>query len=123
MNEETPPPFPPSTPVPPPPVPPVAMAWRWILWVLVSTVLPAVPWMTYGGSRNYENDGIMILTMVALALQLAASIAVAVGFCRRRAIGVGGAIGMTIVFMIASAAIGTAIWFTSCLVVVSADNR
>jgi hypothetical protein len=124
MNEDTPPPLPPQTPQPPVRTPSeVKMAPRWIAWIIASTVFPVIPWLTYGGSRNEESNIIFALTALAITVQIAASIAVGVGYCRRRAIGPGGAVGMSFVFMIASFAIGTAIWFTTCLTMVSVDYK
>lgn len=125
MSDVTPPPVPPPTQGGPSvPPPPVDMKTRWIMWVLASVVLPALPWLTaIGGSNSLQSTAIPILTLLALVLQLAASIAVALGFCKRRSIGAGGAIGMTLVFMLASVAIGTAVWFAVCVAFVSVDMR
>lgn len=100
------------------------MKTRWIMWVLASVVMPALPWLSaVGGTTNLQSTTIPLLTLLALVLQLAASIAVAIGFCKRRSIGAGGAIGMSLVFMIASVAIGTAVWFAVCVTLVSVDMR
>lgn len=126
MSNETPPPIPPPVqggPPSPPPAP-VDMKARWIMWVLASVVMPALPWLSaVGGTTNLQSATIPLLTLLALVLQLAASIAVAIGFCKRRSIGAGGAIGMSLVFMIASVAIGTAVWFAVCVTLVSVDMR
>ncbi len=115
MTEDHPPPIPPQTPwQPPQPPPPVNMTPRWIAWMAASVVLPALPWLSLSDASNDDGTSVFVLTGVALLLQLAASIALANGFCRRRQLGVGGAIGMTIVFMLASVAIGTAVWLAAC---------
>jgi hypothetical protein len=87
---------------------------RWIAWVAASVALPALPWLTMSNASNDDGTSVFVLTGVALLLQLAASIALAVGFSRRRLLGVGGVIGMTVVFMLASVAIGTAVWLAAC---------
>lgn len=125
MNGETPPPIPQQTPVQPPQLPgPVNMTPRWIAWIAASVIMPALPWLTISnGGRGDDGSGVVVMTVFALVLQLAASIAVAIGFCKRRAIGAGGAIGMTIVFMLASVAIGTAIWFAVCATRIATDFK
>lgn len=115
MSEDTPPPVPGRSPALPPQLPePVNMAPRWVAWLVVSVIMPALPWLSVAKGGRDDGTGVIVLTIFALVLQLAASIAVAIGFCKRRAIGVGGAVGMTVVFMLASVAIGTAIWFAVC---------
>jgi hypothetical protein len=84
--------------------------------------MPALPWLTMT-EKNDTGTSVLVMTGVALVLQLAASIAVAIGFSRRRSLGVGGAIGMTIVFMLASVAIGSAIWFAVCVAKASMDFK
>ncbi len=122
MIKQVPPPIPPA-PGPPPPPPPVNMNVRWVLWVLASTITPALPWLTYSGKSSDQGTSVFLLTALALILQLAASIAVSIGFCTRRFLGVGGIIGMTIVFMLASVAIGTAVWFAVCVGRVTLDFK
>lgn len=90
--------------------------------MFASVVMPALPWLTVASNKD-DGTGVVVMTLLALLLQLAASIAVAVGFCKRRNIGAGGAIGMTIAFMAASVAIGTAIWFSVCVASVSMDFK
>jgi hypothetical protein len=85
--------------------------------------MPALPWLTVSDGRKDDGTSVIVLTLFALFLQLAASIAVAMGFSKRRALGVGGVIGMSIVFMLASVAIGTAIWFATCLATQTLDFR
>ena len=124
MSEETPPPIPleQSQPAPGPQLPPESNKVRWILWVLASTIAPALPWLVYS-DKAWDNGGsVLVTTTLALILQLAASISVAIGFCRRRSLSAGGAIGMTIVFMLASVAIGTAIWFSVCVARMGSPN-
>lgn len=126
MSQEPPPPIPPPAPSgfqQPTVPPPVNMKVRWILWVLASTIAPALPWLSYSGGRHDDGTGVFVLTALALILQLAASIAVAIGFSRRRFLGAGGAIGMSIVFMLASVAIGTAVWFAVCVGRLSMDFK
>jgi hypothetical protein len=98
------------------------MTPRWIAWVVASVFMPALPWLTMT-EKNDTGTSVFVMTGIALILQLAASIAVAIGFSRRRSLGVGGAIGMTIVFMLASVAIGSAIWFAVCVAKASMDFK
>jgi hypothetical protein len=115
MSADHPPPIPPQTPwQPPQPPPPVNMKPRWIAWIAASILMPALPWLTMSNASNNDGTSVIVLTALALVLQLTASIALAIGFSRRRLLGVGGAIGMTVVFMLASVAIGTAIWLAAC---------
>lgn len=125
MSEEAPPPIPPQPPAGPPvaQVQMVNMTPRWIAWLLASAIMPALPWLTMSGGPNESGASVIVFTLLALALQLAASIAVAIGFSKRRALGIGGAIGMSIVIMIASVAIGSAIWFATCLATQTMDFR
>jgi hypothetical protein len=123
MNEEMPPPIPSQTPgTSMQPTVYVSMTPRWIAWLIASVVMPALPWLTMTSS-NDSGTSVFVMTGVALVLQLAASIWVAIGFCKRRAMGVGGAVGMTIVFMLASVAIGTAIWFSVCVAKAAVDFK
>lgn len=124
MSQETPPPIPPPSPptLGAPPPPPENSGVRWLFWVLASTVAPALPWATYSDKAWDDGGSVLVMTALALILQLAASIAVAISFCRRRSFSTGGAIGMTVVFMIASVAIGTAVWFAVCAARVAAPN-
>jgi hypothetical protein len=123
MNEETPPPIPPQAPgLPPQPAVLVNMKPRWIGWVAASVLMPALPWLTMT-EKNDSGTSVFVMTALALVLQLAASIAVAVGLSRRRALGVGGAIGLSIVFLLASVAIGSAIWFAVCVAKASMDFK
>lgn len=125
MNEETPPPVPGRYPALPPQLPePVNMTPRWIAWLVASIFMPALPWLMVNERSNDQAfQGVLAMTVFALLLQLAASIAVAMGFCKRRAIGAGGTIGMTVVFMLASVAIGTAIWFAVCATRIATDFK
>ena len=120
MNEDT----PPSAQTPSPPEL-VNMRPRWLWWLIASVVMPALPWLAASPTSNSDAafSSIIVLTTLALLLQLATSIAVAIGFCKRRNIGLGGAIGMTVVFMLASVAIGTAIWFAVCVARISTDFK
>src|SRR6478609_1746535 len=123
MNEETPPPIPPQAPgLPSQPAVPVNMKPRWIAWVAASVIMPALPWLTMT-ENNQSGGSVLVMTGVALVLQLATSIVLAVGFSRRRAFGIGGAIGMTIVFMVASVGIGSGIWFAVCVAKASMDFK
>ena len=125
MSAETPPPVPQQPFMLPPQLPePVNMVPRWIAWLVASIFMPALPWlMVNERSSDKEFQGVLAMTVLALLLQLGASIAVAMGFCKRRAIGVGGVIGMTVVFMLASVAIGTAIWFAVCATRIATDFK
>ena len=125
MSDQAPPPIPPpETPGWQPQLPPpVKMAPRWMAWVAASVLLPALPWMMYSEKDNEAGTGLVVMTIFALSVQLVVSAVVAAGFCRKRFIGVGGAIGMTLVFMLASVAIGTAIWFSACLARVTMDFK
>jgi FtsH-binding integral membrane protein len=124
MSEEAPPPVPQQVPtVPPQPPPLVSMAPRWIGWVAASVFMPALPWLMYSEEDKEAGTGVVVMTVFALVVQLVLSSVVAVGFCRKRLIGTGGAIGMTLVFMLASVAIGTAIWFSTCLMRVTMDYK
>lgn len=91
----------------------VPMKARWISWVAVSILMPGLPWLFAEDDR----DGSLIfgLTGVALIMQLMASIWVAQGLARNRAQGVGATIGFSVIFMLASVAIGTAVWFVACV--------
>ena len=123
MNEETPPPIPPQTSgLPPQPSVHVNMKPRWIAWVVASVIMPALPWLTMT-ENNDTGTSVFVMTGLALVLQLAASIVLAIGFSRRRALGIGGAIGMTIAFMAASFAIGSAIWFAVCVAKATMDFK
>jgi hypothetical protein len=95
---------------------------RWIAWVFASVFMPALPWLTMT-EKNDTGTSVLVMTGVALVLPLAPSIAGAIGFSRRRALGVGGAIGMSIVFLMASVAIGSAIWFAVCVAKASMDFK
>lgn len=120
-GEVSPPPMPPSPAGGPPPLPGhVPMKSRWITWVLVSVLLPGLPWLF----ADEDKDGSIIfsLTAVALLCQLAASIWVAVGLARNRGGRGGAAVGFSIVFMLASVAIGTAVWFVACIGFLSTQN-
>jgi hypothetical protein len=85
---------------------------RWIAWVLASVAGPALPWVF----MHLDDQGTTFMTLigVALVLQLIASIRVAVGLARIRGLGAGGVFGFSIVFMLASVAIGSAVFFVAC---------
>ena len=107
MNEE-------PTSAPPPLPQPQSMKAQWIAWVVSATVLPALPWVVFGSKTLDEGVGITLL-FFAMVCQLIASIFVAIGVSKRRALGVGGIIGLSVVFMMASVAIGTAVFFVACI--------
>lgn len=120
-GEVSPPPMPQPPAGGPPPLPGhVPMKARWITWVLVSVLLPGLPWLF----ADEDKDGSLLfgLTAIALLSQLAASIWVAVGLSRNRGMGGGAAVGFSIVFMLASVAIGTAVWFAACIGFLSTQN-
>lgn len=56
-----------------------------------------------------------MLIILALLVQFAASIYLARGISARRQLGIGGIIGLSIVFMMGSVAIGFAVFFVACL--------
>lgn len=117
MSGEVPPPLSAPAPLVPQPVPQVSMAPRWIAWSLTSVLMPALPWFTTS-TDDKEPIGLMIMTGLALVCQLAVTIYLALGFSRKNRYGPGGVIGMTTVFMIASVAIGTAVWLLGFMVVI-----
>jgi hypothetical protein len=124
MSDVPPSPPPAQTPgIPPQLPPPVNMAPRWIAWTIASVILPALPWLLYSEKARDAGTAVVVMTIFALILQLAASAAVSIGFCRKRFIGVGGMIGMTLIFMVPSVIIGTTMWFTGCLARMSLDYR
>jgi hypothetical protein len=98
------------------------MAVRWVVWIIVSLAAPALPWLVAPLSGNEAGNIVVSLTNTALFLQLIASIFLSIGFCKKRFISIGGAIGMSLVFMLASVAIGTAVWFSVCLTMVATSN-
>jgi len=97
------------------------MTPRWVSWILASTVLPALPW-AFRLNIDKNGDVVMVLTLFALAVQLATSILVAAGLSKRKMLGVGGIIGFTILFMMGSVAVGTAMWFAGCLTTIGNMN-
>jgi hypothetical protein len=99
---------------------PVQMAPRWIGWVVASTLLPALPWVILG-AKGMDKDPTPALVMLAIALivQLVMSIFVAIGLSQKRSLGVGGIVGLSIVFMLASLAIGTGVFFAACVAMAS----
>lgn len=120
-GEVSPPPMPQAPVGGPPPLPGhVPMKARWITWALVSVLLPGLPWLF----AEDDKDGSIHFALLAIALlsQLAASIWVAVGLARNRGGSGGAAVGFSIVFMLASVAIGTAVWFVACIGFLSTQN-
>ena len=104
---------------------PIDMKPRWIGWVVASTLLPTMPWIVLGksGMKDSAAPGALLMLGIALVAQLVASIMVAVGLSQKRLLGVGGSIGLSIVFMLASLAIGTAVFFVACISVASLDFK
>ena len=97
------------------------MAPRWISWILASTVLPALPWV-FRLNIDKNGDVVLVLTFFALAVQLVTSVLVAAGISQRKNLGVGGIIGFTLLFMMGSVAVGTALWFAGCLTTIGNMN-
>lgn len=56
-----------------------------------------------------------MLILMAMLVQFAASIYLARGIAARRQLGAGGIIGLSVVFMMGSFAIGFAVFFVACL--------
>ena len=103
----------------PPPLPqPQSLTTRWIAWVGAATLLPMLPWVI-GGSKTLDNETAMGMLIVTVLGQLIASIFLAIGLAKRRKLGVGGIIGLSVVFMMASVAVGTAVFFFACISVTS----
>ncbi|QIF00705.1 hypothetical protein [Roseimicrobium sp. ORNL1] len=113
-----PPPYVPRTrpPSPSEPDPTINTGSRWIAWVVSSVVLPVLGWLVMLLFKLRGDSVVVLLTAFALLCQFVTSVLLAQGFCARRGSGVGAAFGMTIVFFLASVAIGTAAWFAGCLV-------
>lgn len=106
--------------VPPPMPQPPEMKPRWIGWVAASTLLPILPWLVLGKKADQAAAPVaLVLLGFALICQLVASIMVADGLSKKRTLGVGGTVGLSVVFMFASLAIGTAIFFVACVSVAS----
>ena len=114
-----------QAPAPPPMPQPINMTPRWIGWVAASIFLPASPWLILGqkGMNNSDAAPALILLAIALITQLITSVFVAIGLSKKRALGVGGTIGLSIVFMLASLAIGTGVFFAACVAVASFDFK
>ena len=73
--------------------------------------------------NNSDAAPALILLAIALITQLITSVFVAIGLSKKRALGVGGTIGLSIVFMLASLAIGTGVFFAACVPVASFDFK
>jgi len=73
-----------------------------------------LPWVI-GGSKTLDDNSAMGMLIVTVLGQLIASIFLAIGLAKRRKLGVGGIIGLSVVFMMASVAVGTAVFFFACL--------
>lgn len=104
-----------------PPAEPVRMKPRWISWVFASVVLPGLPWLFAKDDR--EGVAVLTLTCLALLCQLMASIWVAVGLSRHRGLSGAAAVGFSVVFMLASVALGTAVWFAACVGFLSTQHH
>jgi len=90
------------------------MAPRWIGWVAASVLGPLLPLIPM--VQNTQDISIVWATIAfALIVQLAASIFIAVGAARKRALGIGGAIGLSLAFFVGSVAIGSAVFFAGCI--------
>ena len=105
------------------PDPTINMGSRWLAWVLAAVVLPVLGWFVLAVFKNEGISVVVLLTAFALLCQFVTSVLVAQGFCARRGSGVGAVFGMTIVFFLASVAIGTAVWFAGCMVVLSSGFK
>src|SRR5207248_271919 len=89
-----------------------SMRGPWIAWILVSTLLPASPFLLIG--KKALDDG-MVLIPVALICQLGCSIWLALGMARKLRKGGGHAVLMTFAFMVASVIVGCVSFFAACL--------
>ncbi len=99
----------------PPPLPqPQSLTTRWIAWIVAATLLPMLPWVV-GGSKTLDDDTALGMLIITVLGQLIASIILAIGIAQRRKLGVGGIIGLAVVFMVASVAVGTAVFFFACI--------
>lgn len=103
-----------TPPLLPPATLPASMTPRWIAWLLACTVLPALPFLA-NGEKAMDSVAFPVLILFALTVQLATSLWVGAGISKRRQLGVGGIIGLGIVFMVASVAVGTGVFFVACL--------
>ena len=108
----------------PPPLPvtaqPVNMAPRWIGWVAASVLCPLFPLIPMSANSD-EIETVWGAIAIAMILQLFASIVIAIGAARKRGLGVGGVIGLSIAFMAGSVAIGSAVFFVGCLTFVATN--
>jgi heme/copper-type cytochrome/quinol oxidase subunit 4 len=105
----------------PPPLPPTdtSMKSRWIAWIVACCVLPLVPLLLL--MTPSPSEGLVVSLLVSLILaQLVCSIYLALGLARKQGKGTGAIIGFSIVFMMASVAVGTAVVFVGCLGLMSA---
>ncbi|MEY4484538.1 MAG: hypothetical protein RL693_1990 [Verrucomicrobiota bacterium] len=93
---------------------PQSLTLHWLSWLFSSTVLPILPFLIYGGKAIDKAEGVLLI-LFALLVQLASSIYLARGVSSRRQLGVGGIIGLSVVFMMGSVAIGFAVFFVACL--------
>ncbi|CAN5800330.1 hypothetical protein BH11VER1_BH11VER1_02560 [soil metagenome] len=99
----------------PPPMPErLSLKSHWFFWLSACTILPALPFIFFGGKALDDVAGIALI-LLALLVQLATSIYLARGVSQRRQLGIGGIIGLSVVFMMGSVAIGFAIFFVACL--------
>ncbi|MEZ0390427.1 MAG: hypothetical protein ACAI34_25330 [Verrucomicrobium sp.] len=113
MSDSIPPPLPPALGGPP-----GFMRPRWLVWVLVSVILPAIPWCF----AKIVDDGtfVAVYLSVAVLFQIAASVWLSLGLARGRGQGAGAVVGFSVVFTIASLAIGSAVFFVACVAFMSA---
>lgn len=93
---------------------PQSLKSQWLTWVLTSSILPALPFLFFGGKALDKAES-FVLILVAMLAQLVASIFLARGIAMRRQLGIGGVIGLSVVFMMGSVAIGSAVFFVACL--------
>ena len=105
MNEQPP-------PLPPPPAI-GSMRGPWIAWIIASTLMPALPFLLFGGKGQNSDAAVMI--PLALMCQLGCSIWLAVKVAAKLKKGPGYVVLMSFVFMITSVIIGTVSFFASCI--------
>jgi urease accessory protein len=90
-----------------------------LLWIDRQVLSPEAMAAPFGGV-GAEAMGMLIVTVLG---QLIASIFLAIGLAKRRKLGVGGIIGLSLVFMLASVAVGTAVFFFACISIASFNIR
>lgn len=101
--------------------PPQSLKSHWFAWLFTSSILPALPFLFFGGKAIDKAES-FVLILVAMLAQLVASIFLARGIAARRQLGIGGIIGLSVVFMMGSVAIGFAVFFVACLSTFSAQG-